>query len=397
MSELEGYKSVQFWRGRIAPGTFRTYINAFGVFMRWLRENGGALADLDPDGLIDYQKTTDNGSKFDLLDLVQTWSQNLRTPDGRDYRLSSKHSAYSAVRSFFQHNRGGLPRDTYTFRSETEDSEGKLTIEHVRDTALASTPMYRAVFLSMFQGALDLQSFLYWNERGWEELETELRDPYLDTVKIRIPGRKSNRQPFYTFIGGDAIKAIRDYVPKRPTREEAQGKHERDEARRRAQAEEEGKKYVPRPCHYAIFYTRFKTPISRVALQHYWLARLEDLGLVVRETGRGVRYGMNLHELRDVFRSQWEKSPAKASAGEYMMGHKIDPLEYNKAYKDEDWARDQYLLALPMLEIMSTARPYGLVKISAKQATFQDEFQGLLEDPEIRESFLRWLAELKRE
>jgi len=403
MNELEGYKSIKFWRGRIGSGTYKTYMAAFRQFMKWLKREGGSLAPMDPDGLIDYQKNTDNGTRFDILDLVQTWSQGLSTPEGVDWRLSSKHGAYSAVRSFFTHNRAGLPRDAYKFRSETEPSKGLLTIKNITDTALASRPMYRAVFLSMFQGALDIQSLQYWNEHGWEDLQEDLKgNP--EIIKISLPGRKNNRNPFCTFVGGDAIHAIRTYIPARPTREEAQDKHERDEARRGAAAEEKGVEYKSRPFYYAIFYTQFKTPISRVALQHYWIDRLEDLGLVHRLPGRGQRYGMNLHELRDVFRSQWEKSPAKASVAEFCMGHKIDPLGYNKAHRDEDWVSEEYLQALPMLEIMSSDTPYNRVdarvvkklqdKVAELEASISLGQRAILEalvDPEKAKKYLKLL------
>jgi len=356
MQKLE--KSVRFWRGRIGNGTYGTYMSAFGKFMGWLAENGGALAGLSPDALIEYQKESDNGSRYDLLDLVQTWAQELKTPDGVDCRLSYKQSCYSAVRSFFSHNRGPLPRDPYTLRSETPGYEGTLTVENIRDVALASKPLYRAIFLSMFQSAMDIQSFLYWNQHGWEDLRRDLQDEYVDAVKISIPWRKMNRNPFCTFIGGDAIKAIRDYLPTRPTIEEARAQHERD-----------GKQ---EPFYYAIFYTQFKTPIQKVTLQHYWIDRLEKLGLVKRKKGRGHRYGKNLHELRDVFRSSWEKSPAKASVAEYMMGHKVDPLEYNKAHKDEKWVKKEYKKGLILLQIMTSGRPYGQVE-EEEVETLRDE------------------------
>ena len=339
----------------MAPGTYDTYMSAFRLFIGWLAENGGALAGLGPDALIVYQKETDNGTRYDVLDLVQTWAQGLKTPAGADCRVSYKKSCYSAVRSFFAHNRAPLPRDPYTLRSETPGYEGTLTVVNIRDVALASKPLYRAIFLSMFQGGMDIQSFLYWNQHGWEDLRRDLQDEYVGIVKIRIPFRKMNTKPFCTFVSGDALKAIRDYLPTRPTVEEARAKHERD-----------GK---TEPFYYAIFYTQFKTPIQKVTLQHYWMDRLDKLGLVKRKKGRGHRYGKNLHELRDVFRSQWEKSPAKGSVAEYMMGHKVDPLEYNKAHKDEKWVKREVRKAQPLIQIMTSARPYGQVE--------EDEVQDL--------------------
>ena len=57
--------------------------------------------------------------------------------------------------------------------------------------------------------------------------------------------------------------------------------------------------------------------------------------------------------MRDLFRTRWEKSPAAAVAAEYFMGHQVDPLEYNKAYRDENYALEQYVKAEPYLNILS--------------------------------------------
>ena len=69
---------------------------------------------------------------------------------------------------------------------------------------------------------------------------------------------------------------------------------------------------------------------------------------------RGVRYGISPHELRDLFRSEWELSSAKSVCAEFFMGHKIDPNMYNKIMKlHPDWAEEQYALAEPYLNILS--------------------------------------------
>ena len=42
------------------------------------------------------------------------------------------------------------------------------------------------------------------------------------------------------------------------------------------------------------------------------------------------------------------------------MGHTIDPLNYNRIMDDDRWVDEQYRLALPYLNIISSNKPFGL-------------------------------------
>ena len=57
------------------------------------------------------------------------------------------------------------------------------------------------------------------------------------------------------------------------------------------------------------------------------------------------------------------------------MGHSVDPLEYNKAVRDEKWARREYRKALPFLNILSSARPFGQIDediVESQERKIQD-------------------------
>ena len=291
---------------------------------------------MEPDELVQYQKDTDNGSKFEILDMVQ------RYIGSKHGRLNSKKTVYAVIKSFFAHNRAELPRDPrFIMRGDVEKVVGKLTTSDIRQMVLSSNKCYRAIFISMFQGGMDTASLLYWSENGLESLREQLRENP-DVIKVELPGRRKrkNSAPFYTLIGRDAIKAVKDWMTVRP----------------------EG--------HKQIFLTRsfidkengIRAPVSAKSLKIYWLSHLEKNGFIERGGDSSKRYGMNLHEMRDVFRSQWEKSPAKASVAEFMMGHQVDPLEYNKAFRDEKWVKKEYKNALPLLQLMSSGRPFGQVE-----------------------------------
>lgn len=347
---------LDWWLSRLAPATAVTYGYILRRFMKWLRENGGEFSEMSPDDLVNYQREAVYDDKFKILDLIQKYVSS------RKARVSTKRAIYSTLRSFFLHNRAELPRDTsFIIRSGTPPVEGTLSVEDIRDIVLISNPAYRAAFLSIFQGGMDLSSFLYWNLNGWDSLKEDLKnDP--DVIKIWLPGRKKfkNIKPFYTFIGPDTIKAIRTYLPYRDKAREIFDKVER---KRRQKAQEKESTYKEIEFKTAIFYNQFGRPIGRY-IREYWFHQTLRLGLVKQKRNSRLdnRYGKNIHETRDVFRSQCEKSPAKGSVAEFVMGHQVDPLEYNKAFRDERWTMKEYKKALPMLQIMSSGRPFGLVE-----------------------------------
>jgi len=329
MVQVEEPKAVEKWLGRLGESTQKICRFNFTKFMKWVNEGKSTFKDYTPDMLIEYQRNADNGNKYDLVDLAQKYIKTFKA------RESYKSRLYSTIRSFFMHNRAELPKDpSYIIRGDVAKVRGTLTPEEIRQVVLASKPLYRAIILSMFQGGMGQEELIYWSNNGWGQLKEDLKGE-TEVIRVDLPGRKKfkNKAPYYTFIGPDAIAALRDWVKLRP------------------------------PGAEAIFTGQYKNPITKDALSQHWNIYMKRTGIIQAKENGDVtnRYGKNLHELRDVFRSQWEKSPAKALAAEYCMGHQVDPLEYNKAYQNEDYTRSQYLLALPMLQLLSSHRPYGKV------------------------------------
>jgi len=327
--KLEGFESVDRWLSRLDEGWRDRARGILMNFVDWLGGNSTKFGSYTPDMLIEYQRESDNGSRYDILDEIQRYVQ------GFDIRYNSKVKYYSTLRAFFAHNRVELPSDPrFQLRSDIPKVEGELPIEELRDLLFACNECYRAIFLSMFQGGMDQASFVYWNENGWEKLEKELRDKEVRVIRVDIAGRKrgKNITPFYTLIGRDAIDAIRNWIKIRP------------------------------PDAGAIFTNQFGRPITKSGLYMLWRRTLIRLGYIDRPNEEEpVWSGKGPHEMRDTFRSMWEKSPAKASISEFLMGHQVDPLEYNKAFRDEDWVRGEYEKALPYLNVLSSGKPYKLV------------------------------------
>lgn len=353
---------MEKWKSRLSATTSKSYLKAFNLFMEWLRESDSKFKDYTPDQLIEYQRNADNGSLYDILDLAQQYISS------RNIRNNTKKQYYTTIKSFFLHNRCELPRDPgFRTRSTKPPVRGTLTLDELKQVCLKANKTYRAVFLSMFQGAMDQASFVYWNMNGYSDLVKQLREGK-DIIKIDLPGRKKSRNArnFYSFLGRDAVEAIRDYLKTRPK---------------------------PKGENVCIFTNQYGKPItSKQSLRIYWLRKLKNLGLVDESAPPkySSRTGKNLHELRDLFRSQWSKSPASHVVAEFCMGHQIDELGYDKSYRDTDFYLAEYRKAQDHLNIMSSEVPFGLVK--------QDKILELeRENQELREKLEESQTSLKDE
>jgi hypothetical protein len=296
--------------------------------MIWLQSSGSKFAKHNPDQLIEFQIESNGRGRNEILDEVQNFILSLKG------RTQTKKTAMSNIRSFFIHNRASLPEDpSFKVKGDEPKVVGKLSPENVRDMLLSCNEVFQAVFSCMFQAGMDQESFIYWNQNGLSDLKRQLKEDS-DVIKIDLPGRKMKRNeaPFYTFIGPDAINTVRNYFEVRPKNADA------------------------------IFLDQSKTPISKSGMQSYWARHLRKLGFIPRNKGSlSSRYGMNLHELRDVFRTLWAKSPAKPEVAEYLMGHTTDKLGYDKSNLDVHWTRVEYLKAVPWLNILSSTRAFGVI------------------------------------
>ena len=189
-------------------------------------------------------------------------------------------------------------------------------------------------------------------------------------------------KPYFTFVGSEAIGALNEYMGDRPSGSDC------------------------------IFVNQFEHPLSDKDIWRYWNRNLKRIGLIQEApNGSGsTRYGgKNPHELRDFFRTRWQKSGADKDVGEFLMGHDIDPLGYNKAMGDADYVRRIYRHAEPWLNILYDDREKisvdSLEEVrSEMEQRIRDLERGnerarklemLLEDPDVYQAFVETLQRLK--
>jgi len=244
-----------------------------------------------------------------------------------------------------------------------------MSAEEIRDVITASDPTYRAVFLSMFQSGMGQGEFDYWNLNGWEDLEKDLGKD-LEVIKISLPNRMSRRS-FHTYIGGDAVEAIRKCLPRRDRAREA---FDISEKGRRDRVQRKGEPYVEREFETAIFYNKFGAPITTKALRKHWSNIIVKLGLVEQAGDDSLRnrYGKTLHEMRSIFLSQLLYSGVDSSIIHYFLGHVEDHSREHLFRWDEGWTRSQYETAVPYLQIISSDKPFSLFKDENSTSTLDE-------------------------
>ena len=171
-----------------------------------------------------------------------------------------------------------------------------------------------------------------WSNTGLDKLREDL-DAGVTPIRIDFPeGRKGSEEHFYTFIGSDAIAELRRYFKVRPDSDEA------------------------------IFITRYKSPLSEGTARRYWIDTLHRLAIITQlnpsksEPTEQIRYGKNIHEIRDTMRSRWRLSGADVEVAEFMMGHShaLDKYGYDKSPWDyPQHFKEQYTRAEPWMNILS--------------------------------------------
>jgi len=346
---------------------------AFYILKRFYREvlvEYPKFAGLSFSELVEWQSNAHGRAVYLIKSLAQQWIN-----EQENLRFNSKRIYLSYISSAFMHNYAPLPPDpSFHFTSDKPPVVGKLTLEVFKRILHNCNKMYRAVFLLMAQSLMGENELIYVNEHHCKLIIDSL-SKNAGIVKLVLPGRKRNRnrKNFYTMFStnSDAGDALREYL--------------------------KGCLEVPRNV---LFHNAKKGPLAHYNIRQYFHQRAVEIGAIdqvtpncpqcggstvrvhhvhpetkVQSIGyvckeckkrtwsselqwnfRGVRYGVNPHEIRDLMRTRWENTEAKSKVAEFMMGHfeQVDPNDYL------DWMKYQrstplleYRKALPWLNVLS--------------------------------------------
>lgn len=332
---------VEFWLGRLTIVGARSYRTAFFRFLRWLNSQPG-WEGVDAKGLLERQAASDD--KYLVLDLLQRYVSSL------PLTLKSKQYAYTAVRSFFMHNRAGLPEDpSFQIKAAKQNVLSKMSLDQVRDLVKAANIRDRSIILVKWQSFQDSARIVHVSDNLAEQVVNQIKAG-IHPVRLDIPNRKRNEKPYYSYLGQDAVKALVEYFEK-----ERMG----------------GWPKPGEPIWIKKTHNGKSTKFTISAFNLMWLRLTRRLGLVPKKKGTvGSRYGFYAHDTRDIAKSLLH-THAKSEGfdldcAEFWMGHTIDPLGYDKFYENEEYVKKQYLIAEKYLNILS-------VPLASEQVKRQEE------------------------
>jgi len=325
--------AVQFWLARL-PDSRLIYLGQMRRFLAWLGRQEGWM-DSTAGSLIAWQdKVQTKDERYAILNLLETY---VNTLPAKAYK--SRQLTYTAIRSFFAHNRSELPSDpNFRVRGEKPPTRGRLTEGDVRRIVSAAKLRDRSAILVKWMGLLDNKTLEYTGTVLADEVVSQMKASN-DPVRLDMPGRKrqENERPYFTFIGKDAVDALAEYF------------------------EKERKGGWPRKGE-PLWYDQYGLPLSRTGFAECFMALSRRVALVPKEKRDvSARYGYNSHEMRDAARTLLHVK-AKAEnfdldVAEFMMGHtsKLDPLKYDKFYLEQEYMTAQYRIAEKHLNIISAS------------------------------------------
>lgn len=361
---VDEHPTVRAWLGRLASSTRYNYKLAAYDFFNWISQQPG-YEGVTPDELLEVQDKCQGRERFKQLSMLQTWVQQL------DIRLGTKQIRYSAIRSFYEHNHVPFPKDaTFRLRADKPPVESELAVEDLKKIIISSNKAYQAVYLIMFQSSMGCAEFEHFNHNSWPEVKAQL-DEGKQRIKITLPGRKrqKNKMPYYSFIGKDAVQALKKYLDKKRgviKNGEAIFLNEKGESittqaleryfTRHAIKVGVIKRWTPAcpACGAETRYERTRRGKKRLATFYVCDKCGKETPASEIKIPTDIRYEAHAHEMRDTFRSEWDLSPARSVCAEFFMGHNIDPNDYNKLFKlHPEFAEQQYALAEPYLNILS--------------------------------------------
>jgi integrase len=288
-NEIRSSKVFQLWLKGLTPNTRSVYEHYLARLLR--------AAKVMPEEVIEAAKK----DPVALWSKVKPQANTIQSPKGR-------YTALYAFRRFLVDNGfENLPRARIN-KPRGVKPRTYLTWDQALAVCGAASRPYNLMFKLMLHCGWGIGEFLAFNTKEtWESVKSYLAsNSSAEYFRYTFPQRKNNPQEFYSLVPTSILKDIIAIGIQLPL--SSQGRQN-----------EQGIPLDKNHYHSAGMYAgaAFKTALKKAPIV--------------------VQGKPSIHDLRDTFRTRAEFAGCRASAPEFVMGHQIDPLEYNKCFYDEHW------------------------------------------------------------
>ena len=315
---------VEKWlkdKGRKSEATRKAYDHIIYHYFQWLKEKKGITSAKQ---LLDqYRELKKENREYEHIDLAKEFLLNGKLAlQSRIYRNQN----WRTIRSFYQFNRCPLPKEKIDL-GITETDEKRLrekqrlevmTLEDVKKLVFRAKVRDRAILLVLLQSGMRVGELC--DQFNTDEAQSVLKQLKENKcpIKINLIASREIHPQYFTFIGRDAIDALKEYLNVRGEVKDGE----------------------------PIFITQRNEPIQGKVIDN-------QVQVLKRQTGL-VNKDFTPHTLRDIFRTEASHQGMKPEIAEFFIGHALDQLGYNRL--DEMYPQDfetEYSKVEPALNIVS--------------------------------------------
>ncbi len=361
---LAAKETVSTWLRGLKEGPGRkTAGYHLARFIRWRLLKG---LEADPDRIIEGCVNGTNKTLIENLKVVQDFC--LASEDFKGDDKETRRRVYRSIRGFYLANFCALPQaklrvgdspaesPTGRVKSEMTAFEFLKAFRKVLDSVKLSV-RDRALMVVQLQGAMDNSTLTEkWNHVAFPQLvdyfgteDHEEWDSRECPVQIDLARPKSGDLGFYNFLDVDGIDCLKEWFG---VRQRLLGKPVEIHRSQRPDL---------LPTSDPIFINQHLRPMKPANAWKIWCDAGKRAGLnfwdggVERYKGASIRYGFHAHECRDVAISLAPSCGVDPMVANFIAGHTIDPLKYQKSPRnDPGYFRAEHAkLARPYLNPVS--------------------------------------------
>jgi hypothetical protein len=187
-SRIEQSPAIQQWLKRLrSKETKEKFLYLFLKFVDWVKQKG--YFDSADAMLVHKQDARTDKDRYQHINMAEDYL--LECP----LKAGQKKSTYTAIRSFYKHNKAELPSYPIQFTDQTITPvtiQQPITLDEVRQLLANAEPREKAIFLCLLQSGMDRSTLAeYFNLHCWQQIAQQLgsEDPAnwdLSKCPIRI-------------------------------------------------------------------------------------------------------------------------------------------------------------------------------------------------------------------